>query len=237
MTTIEHVDITDLVPAWQRDLVYVDYRDELSPEQVERILRDGYDEHVDEWVSEAQWRAACELAAELKETNPGLLADIDDLMEEILDIDTSDSYRDLLRNTGRMLFRYSPPEDDMVWIGGNDWTAGRIAYELGLPLEFLPTVTEIWPEIEGYTISGGAFGASIVFSADPSDLLGKQRVVVHDPFLWLCNPWAGNGYGEVAEGCTVALDVEHIHVDKFAWGYSANDVFGLYLPDSKVEEA
>lgn len=55
-------------------------------------------------------------------------------------------------------------------------------------------------------------------------------------FLWLTNPWSGNGYGEIAEGCTATLAREDIHVDSEAWGYGADSVFGgLILPDSDIQ--
>ena len=233
------MNIEDLLPTYQRDLVYVDYRDELSPGQVEEIIHEGWSESVDEWISEAQWESAWKMAGDLLERNPGLLIERHELADEVRELDTSDPYRDLLRNTGSMQFRYSPPEDDMVWLGDITDTAEKLHAELGLPDEFLPVLRDsIWAEIEGYTISGGGFGATFVFSCNPSDLLGKERIVVHEPFLWLCNPWAGNGWGEVAEGCTVTLDMEDVHVDKFAWGYGADDVFGgLILPDSAIEAA
>jgi hypothetical protein len=142
-----------------------------------------------------------------------------------------------MRNTGSMLFRYSPSEDDMVWLGDEIDTPEAMHAALGLAPELLPTVQTIWPEIEGYTISGGGFGASIVFSANPADLwVGEGTMVeISDPFLWLCNPWAGNGYGEVAEGVTITLNIDDIHTDKAEWGYSADDVFGgLCIDDSTI---
>lgn len=236
------VEIADLVPEHERDLVYIDYRDELSPEQVEEIIHEGWSESVDEWASDAAHRAAWELAGEVLERNPGLLMDRDDLTEEIRELDTSNPTKDLLGNTGMTLFRYSPGEDDDG--------AAHLDFELedpimacealGLGPAFMPAVAAILPEIEGYRAEGGGwFTATFVFSANPADLIGKgERVTIHDPFLWLCNPWAGNGWGEVAEGCTITLPIADIHVDKFAWGYSAHDVFGgLALPDSTITEA
>lgn len=234
MTTDQHVEITDLVPEWQRDLVYVDYQDGLTPEQVEEILHEGWSTEVDEWISDRQWDGAWELAGELLERNPGLLQERHDLADEIREIDTSNPYRDLMSNTGSMLFRVSQDEDDMVFLCDELESPADTLEALGLDPAFLPYVTEILPEIAGYKWEGGAhFGATFVFSANPSDLAWHRRVRITDPFLWLCNPWSGNGYGVVAEGCTITLDMEDIHVDKMAWGYSADDVFGgLVLPDS-----
>ena len=246
------IDVAAL-PEYRRQLVYVDYRDCFDPSQIEELLRGEWPEHTDEWISDAQFESATELADELfkemcsPEEFDALRHDWEhhcderqNLIDAFMENDTSDPYRDLMRNTGTMLFRYSPPEDDMVWLGDVIDTAETLHSELGLPAEFLPTVRTIWPEIEGYTVSGGAFGASIVFSASPADLWQipiDATIQVSDPFLWLCNPWQGNGYGEVAEGVTVTLNMADVHTDKAAWGYGADDVFGgLCLDDSTITE-
>jgi hypothetical protein len=252
MRTIEQIartiDISKL-PEWRRELVYVDYRDRFDQLSIEKLLRGDYPEDTDEWISDRQWEGACDLADELfKEVaSEEEFAEHEDewrpsdereaLIHEIMENDTSDPYQDLMRNTGSMLFRYSPSEDDMVWLGDEIDTPEAMHAALGLAPELLPTVQTIWPEIEGYTISGGGFGASIVFSANPADLwVGEGTMVeISDPFLWLCNPWAGNGYGEVAEGVTITLNIDDIHTDKAEWGYSADDVFGgLCIDDSTI---
>jgi hypothetical protein len=252
MRTIEQIaqtiDISKL-PDYRRQLVYVDYRDRFDESSIEKLLRGEYPDDTDGWISDRQWESACDLADELfREACSGSeFGEHEDewgpsneryaLIDELREIDTSTPYRDLMSNTGVMLFRCSPPEDDMVWLGDIIDTAEKLHAELGLADELLPTVRTIWPEIEGYTLSGGAFGASIVFSANPGDLwVGEGAMVeITDPFLWLCNPWAGNGYGEVAEGVTVALNINDIHTDKAEWGYSADETFGgLCLPDSTI---
>lgn len=225
------------IPRWATDLVYVDYRDGFSPEDVEKLIHGDYPDHTDEWISEAQWTSACQLADELLADIEHTDEDRDVLVERIQELDTSNPYRDLMRNTGMMLFRVTPDEDDMVWLCDELDDPPAALEALGLADEFLPFVTEILPEIAGYRCEGGGyFGATFVFSCNPSDLwTGADEVTVTDPFLWLTNPWAGNGYGAVAEGCTVTLKLADIHVDKCAWGYGADDVFGgLCLPDSTV---
>jgi hypothetical protein len=241
MTTDQHVDIDAIeIPTWQLDLVYVDYRDGFDAEQVEQIIHGEWPDSVDEWISECQWESASRLVDELLD---GIDYDVDDwhaLMERIIDLDTSSPYDDLMGNSGHMLFRYSPGEDDMAWLSEELDSPAATLEALGLDEQFLPFVTRILPEIAGYKWEGGgSFGASFVFSCSPADLIGKgERVTIHDPFLWLTNPWSGNGYGEVATGCTITLDLADIHVDKYAWGYGADNVFGgLLLPDSTITEA
>lgn len=232
---IDEIDI----PAHLLDLVWVDYDDGFSPGQVEKLIHGDWPDDTDEWISARQWEAANALATELL----GEDADDDDhyaLVERIQELDTSNPWRDLMRNTGMTLFRVSPDEDHMPFLCDELDDPAAACDALGLDVSFLPAVIEILPEIAGYKCEGGAhFGATIVFSANPADLwnVGPEgRIRVSDPFLWLCNPWAGNGYGVVAEGCRVQLDIADVHVDQFAWGYSAADVFGgLYLPDSTVE--
>jgi hypothetical protein len=243
----------DKLPAYQLDLVYVDYRDQFGPEQVEELLRGGYCDHTDEWISERQWESARDIADELfkdlcdedkydeLEAEWGPSDERHELIFEIQQRDTSDPYRDLLRNTGNMLFRFSPSEDDMHWLDADVLNAGADAVrrEMDLPAEWLPALDTIVPEIQGYAAEGGGyFGATIVFRANPSDLYGlseDSNVRVHEPFLWLTNPWCGNGYGEVATGVTATLRVGDIHTDKAAWGYSTDAVFGgLYIDDSTI---
>lgn len=237
MTKTLEERVAEAVPVYRRELVYVDYRDELTPADVEEMIHGEWPESFDDWIGEAQWRSAHELADELIAEEEFTEDERDALVETLVDMDTSEPWRDLARNTGRMLFRYSPSEDDMVWIGGDIDTAERLHAELGLAPEFLPAVQAIWPEIEGYTLSGGGFGATFVFSADVAEMIEwGTHVTVSDPFLWLTNPWSGNGYGEVAEGCTIKLAKADVHVDRYAWGYGADTVFGgLPLPDSDIE--
>lgn len=244
MTTIDKIDWDEVLPAWRRDLVYVNHDDQFSPEQIEELLRGGFCDHTDEWISDRQWESARELAHELlAEDGPLAGHDPEDLIHEIVERDTSEPYRDLLRNTSAMLFRYSPTEDDMVFLDEelDDPAATRTA--LGLWRDFQPFVAEILPEIAGYRAEGGGwFGATFVFRAAPGDLVWKFHeddfVTVSDPFLWLTNPWSGNGYGVVATGCKARLRFGDIHVDRFEWGYGADDVFGgLILDDSTIEEA
>jgi hypothetical protein len=227
------------IPTYQRELVYVDYRDSFCPEDVEKIIHGDYSDQTDEWINEMQWTSANELADQLLADNELEHSDEDReaLVERIMELDTSNPYKDLMRNTGHMLFRYSPSEDDMVWLSDELDSPEATLEALGLPAEFLPTVTEILPEIAGYKWEGGGcFGATFVFSCNPADLwTGAEEIIVSDPFLWLTNPWSGNGYGEVAEGCTVTLKMADVHVDKCAWGYGADNVFGgLLLPDSTI---
>lgn len=240
---------------YRLELVYVDYRDGFTPEQVEDLLRDGYCEHTDEWISERQWESACDLADEMfKEAcdDDELYLDLEDewrdssersdLIDSIVEADTSNPYKDLLRNTGTMLFRVQPDEDHMAWLSPEALDAdgpGKALAELGLDLDFAPAVAEILPEIAGYACEGGAhFLPAIVFSANPSDLWPYPEdadVTISDPFLWLTNPWSGNGYGVVAKGCSVTVKRSDIHTDRHAWGYGANDVFGgLILDDSTI---
>jgi len=231
-----NVDEID-VPKYQRELVYIDYRDCFDPDQVESIIHGGYCDHTDEWISERQWESASDVADELL-PDGHTDADKEAMMERLYELDESTPYQDLLRNTGSILFRYSPDEDGMTHLCDEleDPTAALEA--LGLGKQFLPAVHEILPEIAGYQWEGGnTFGASFIFSCDPSDLCWHEKVTITDPFLWITNPWSGNGYGVVAEGCKIERPVEDIHDDSHAWGYGADDVCGgLILGQSTVEK-
>lgn len=234
------IDWDKVWPASQRDLVYVDYRDKFDADDVEKLMRGDYPEHTDEWISDAQWTSAREVAEELTKVGGWLEGmDPDDLLEAIVERDTSTPYEDLLRNSDHMLFRYSPHEDDMAFLNEELDDPRAVCELLSLGEEFIPVVEKILPEIQGYQAEGGGyFGATIVFRAHPHDVWvasGDDEIEVTDPFVWLTNPWSGNGCGEVARGCTVRLPYKDVHTDKAAWGYGADSVFGgLSLNDSKV---
>lgn len=235
--TIDEIEL----PAWRTELVYVDYRDCFCPEDVEKIIHGDWPDSTDEWISDQQWESANQIADELLAEHGMEHSDDErwELVERIVEADTSNPYKDLLGNTGHMLFRYSPCEDEMAWLCDELDSPQATLEALGLDPMFLPTVTEILPEIAGYKYEGGGgFGATFVFSCNPIDLWDVPfdgQVTISDPFLWLTNPWSGNGYGEIAEGCTITLNMADVHVDKCAWGYGADDVFGgLCLPDSTI---
>lgn len=239
------------IPQYQRDLVYVAYNDSFNDSDIEAILRDGYSESADEWISDSQWEGASELADELFRDacediyiyddliGDWLVSDErSDLILKIQELDTSDPYRDLLRNTSPVLFRV---QQDIQWLDaetldGDPW---GICEALGTSEDMLPAVAEIQPEIAGYAAEGGGyFGVAIVFRANPADLWGIPEgalVTISDPFVWLTNPYAGNGHGVVAKGVTVTVKRSEIHTDKAAWGYGADDVFGgLLLDESDI---
>lgn len=243
------------IPTYRRDLVYVSYDDSLNDSDIEAILRDGYSESVDEWISDSQWEGASELADELFRDACDDIYVYDDLIGDwlvseerselilqIQELDTSDPYRDLLRNTSPILFRAPPQDEDhLQWLDAE--TLGGdprdICEALGMSEDMLPAVAEIQPEIAGYAAEGGGyFGVAIVFRANPADLFGvadDALVTISDPFVWLTNPWAGNGYGVAAKGVTVTFKRSEIHTDRAAWGYGADDVFGgLWLDESDI---
>lgn len=239
MTMTEHDTFRErveaAVPTWQRDLVYVDYRDQLMDDQLEQMIHGEWPD--DDWASESRWISANELADQLISDGEFTDDERDDLVEAIQELDTSDPFAQLARNTGLVLFRFSPHEDDMAWLDEELDDPDAACEALGLAPEFRDVVAKILPEIAGYRAEGGGwFGASIVFRADAADMIAYgTHVTVKDPFVWLTNPWSGNGYGEVAEGLSITLAKADVHVDRYAWGYGAHDVFGgLLLDDSDI---
>lgn len=244
----------DDIPEYRRQLVHVAYDDSFNDSDIDAILRDGYSEHTDEWISDRQWEAACDLADELfkdecadAELHDDLVGDWlasserEDLIHTLQELDTSRPYDDLLRNTSPVLFRVQQDEDDMVFLDADTLNAGSFAVmnALGLGPSWHYAIREILPEIAGYAAGGGDhFGVAIVFRANPGVLWNvpdDAHVTVSDPFIWLTNPWAGNGYGVVAKAMTVTLKRSEIHTDKAAWGYGADDVFGgLYIDESDI---
>lgn len=229
--------VEEAVPKWQRSLVYVDYRDQLDDEQVEEMIHGEWPDSLDEWISDSEWQSAHEIAKQLIADEVFTDDEYDDLMMAIIDLDDSEPWRDLARGSGMILFRFSPCEDDMAFLDEELDDPAAACEALGLAPEFVDVVRAILPEVAGYRAEGGGwFGASIVFRANAADMIEYgTHVTVSDPFVWLTNPFSGNGYGEVAKDLSIKLRKADVHVDRYAWGYGADDVFGgLILDDSDI---
>lgn len=264
MEVEEAVTLEDVVECIDLDgeyhLVYVHQSDELSDEQIDEVLQDGWSESVDEWASGEAWVNACDIADDEfgialrrfdledhdfdcleREWQPSddRLSIIDTIMER----DRSNPTYDLARRTTCMFRgRWYEPDSDRAWVDAEtldaDDAAERLLMQSDLPLEFLPYIREIVPEISGYACEGGGyFDVQFVWRCSVADMLGDGKTIkVSDPFIWFTNPYAGNGYGVVAEGCWIHLKADRVATDRGQHGYSADQVFGgLLLSHSDVE--
>lgn len=88
------------------ELVYIDYRDELSPEQLQEVLKNGYMSDED-WIGDSQHESINQIITEYEKAhNIDELSDAasEAMRDWLYDHDNSNPTKDLLHNTSRELF-------------------------------------------------------------------------------------------------------------------------------------
>lgn len=106
-------NLIESLKPWETDLVFVNYDDQLTHEQIDQYLsgdEESLNDSLDEWTSDARYERAVEIA---KEHSGALGIDWDDLdpadqdaaRSAIYDRDTSDPAAALARNTPKALLR------------------------------------------------------------------------------------------------------------------------------------
>lgn len=239
-------------------LIYVSYNDELTDKQVDAIAHGDFEtlwDDISDYESEARWQGTEYVLNELlddvihdwereDETNYSDLKDdfrMSDpwyeVKEAIEDRDESDFIRDLARNTSDVLMRVSVTDEDSAFpVGAEGPTEEDALAAVGLPVteKNIKVMGSILAEVN-FEYSGAV--ASWVFAADvewlyrlPSD--PETIIEITDPFLWLGNPWQGDGWvnEQPFEG-TVRFKRGVLRTDRDAWGYGWDQVVGgAYLP-------
>jgi hypothetical protein len=234
-------------------LAYVDYRDELDADQVAQILSGHWDsvaERMWEGWADQRWTSTMEIMKEVcadlaDDDNPDPLSILrrdddcyDALRWAIEERDDSDIMRDLIRNTPRMLFRYSLNLDVGSLYDGNDETeeAKAIAEAAGIDYETNRAALA--------TILGNSSGGSlyVLWYGDAQTLVDPTlsvewrdetfTIAWENPSLLVLNGWEGSGYAESIVGTvTVPFDPKALRVDSASGGgYGWNDVAGVYCP-------
>lgn len=98
------------------DLIYIDYRDNLSAEQLQEVIKNGYMED-ESWLWDSQYDTINEIIANYRKEN-----DIDTIEQEVIDEmrdwltenDTSTPTKDLLKNTRNHLFYFETEDEFFV---------------------------------------------------------------------------------------------------------------------------
>jgi len=229
------------------NLVYVDYRDELSDEQAAMIVRGDMEsvwESVQEWESDATWDSACDIADELaNDALRGLEDDDDgsvdalrddwqgsqeryDIIDAIRERDSSDIIGELVKRSSRVLLRVEVVDEDHAW-----------AFEPVEPTDFLARVgfeatpANLESACEVIANASPEFGVGMVYAlaaVDLGDIYALQDddvVTIVNPHLWLGNPFAGSGYEAGFEG-TVTVPRAELRTDKDAFGYGWAEACG-----------
>lgn len=245
--------IADLQPTY--DLVYVDRGDQLTDKQVADLVKgdiESLDDSVDEWAFGNRHYA---VEAIIKDVGEDVIRRwqredpeddrLDDLLDELKGTIEEESVREaieerdeatylkqLARGTGDVLLRFWAIDED------HGWSFTEVTPEMVLDqpaFEFIERTEENVKAIQ-YALDNASPEYSVtlgmwVVAADVEDLLDVPSdgfVEVADPHLWLCNPFTGGGF-MTEEPLTgwVTVERSHLRTDKDAFGYSAQEVFGL----------
>jgi hypothetical protein len=232
------------------DLVYVDYRDQLTDSQVSKLARG--EEWVDEsweWEADNRFESAEQIIDELARPIVGKWseeaddADLDFVLDafkygdewdrvrfEIEERDTGGWVDQLVRQTPSVLLRISAIDEDHGY-AFQDVKPRRVLKDLGLRAtrENVKTVSDVLAECSPeYSVLLGYW----IVGADVSDLYElpistRAEVEIVNPYLYLGNPFMGSGFiSERPLQGTVRVKREDLRTDEDAFGYSVDQVYG-----------
>lgn len=236
------------------DLVYVDYRDEMSDEQVSALVRCDFetlDESRWEWESDNRYESAKHIITELVndlarewELDGGDLNEIlsdeneewDRVRFEIEERDKSDWPKQLARNTGSVLLRLQVIDEDASY-SYEELKPRRVLKDVGLRAtranveNMQRTLNECSPEysiLMGYWIAGADVADIYELPNDPETV-----IEIENPYLYLGNPYAGSGFisPRPFEG-TIRVKRGDLRTDRDAFGYAVDEVYGGLHPSS-----
>lgn len=238
------------------DLVYVDYRDQLTDKQVAMLVRkdlDGFWESTAEFEADSQYDSIKEIIeaagrevidlweGEDDEDYSHLMAELEGgdewerIREEIQDRDTSRWADQLASQTGTVLLRIPVPQlDEDHAIFHEEIGAADLMAKLDIPstdthrqvIEDLLANAD--PE---YSLLMGYWVVGISV-ADIYRLEGySEYVAISNPHLFLGNPFAGSGYlSEDSLSMEIRVKREDLRTDEDAFGYSIEKIYGGVNP-------
>lgn len=242
-------DESDVDAAWDRavealpvevELVYVDRGDELSDEQIEKLLKGEplYDEsHFDEWESEQKFSNAWAIIEERVDTDDlDILKQTTDKVEElrflIEERDRSDASSDLARNTPAKWFRYYLGDVNDVTFEDeeekND-TLASIFDNLGLgDTPETPITDEVLRAISSVLANSQGGGLYLLWNGDIETMIdatyndAAKTVTWENPMVLVFDRVAGSGYAEDLPATVgpFPFDRSHLHLDEGDGSYS-----------------
>lgn len=239
--------LADALPA-HVTLVDVDYRDELTPEQVQSCIEGGSDV-IREELDGSDWRYEAEMAsaAYYADNLPSLLWELydsdvdfrDEVLEVLRDRDDSDPVRDMIRQTPSVLMRYAVAVDvgtdtadaavfdvaAALGLSGDEYLANRdaIASMLADSAPYVGPIYVVWYGDPGDVIA--ATDAHHYGNPEPSVIQWR------DPYLVMLDGMNGAGADVQLDAVvSVPWDAGRVCVDSEGPGYSWTEVAGPYEP-------
>ena len=232
------------------DLVYVDYRDQLSDSQVSALVRgDDWLEESWEWESDSRYRGTTHIIGDLAKdvvrawsdeagADPGfLLAALNDAVDEwervrfaIEERDTGSWVKQLIGQTPSALLRINVLDEDHAY-AFEDVSTRRVLRDIGLRAtrSNLETVRYVLanasPEYSvllGYWIVGAAVADIHALPNDP-----EAEIDIVNPYLYLGNPFTGSGFiSERPVDGVARVKRKDLRTDKDAFGYAVDEIYG-----------
>lgn len=220
------------------DLIYLDYRDELSEEQARALAADDWDEFWNltwNWESEARYDGATyeveQLMRELEADNPNLLDAIDEHRDKL-----EEYARDIImgRDSGSwldQLINNTDPLDCMLPLIGEDeasWGEERNPLDIlkALGVAETPENVELAEELvnEAATDLGMAW---TVFPMKLRDLMktDNEPVAINESIVCYGNPFTGGYWSVVFKGHKINTHRSEIMFDG-SWGYPFHETCG-----------
>lgn len=219
------------------DLVYIQYDDKLTDEQVELLaqgeLYELYDGMESEWLGDSRCMSAEYEASELvkdvlvkwyQRYDEGTIdaikdsLDMDEIEDMIRDRDSSDPLKDLIGNTPATLMRINMPFEELIE------HVSQVTKALGIKKSKENKKALKAALNEAYR----PFLISLVFAVEPSSLLSLgEEVTVTNPFVWL---HTGSGDGYVTDEpiqAEITVKRKFLHTDKEAPGYGWEETTGV----------
>jgi hypothetical protein len=232
------------------ELVYVDYRDQLSDSQVSALVRgDEWLEEGWEWESDNRYEGAkhiidelakevvCDWSEEVDADLNFLLAALKDDVEErdrvrftIEERDTGNWVKQLIGQTPSVLLRINVLDEDHAY-SFEEVSARRVLRDISLHATrsnietvrcVLANASPEYSVLLGYWIVG--VDVSRIYES-PNDPDTELEIV--NPYLYLGNPFSGSGFiSERPMDGVVKVKREDLRTDKDAVGYSVDEIYG-----------
>lgn len=238
------------------ELVYIDYRSNLEDdlESVQKAIQtqEWYplDETLDEWYSDSQIEgldyALDELQKEVEREFD--LEDAQDIIEqfreeieqEIYDRDRSNPIKDLLSNTGEIVFFY----DTGTYIEESGFDDEMFEDNMALLRDVLQVKDGSYDKVLWSLLAEASYGGRVVIyfrdNAENMMNIGENKTIIFkNPMVAIIDTFNGSGHNEDLPGheISLSLDPKNIFIDKtfkYSYVYSVCGMYGSFCDCTRV---